>query len=100
MGVDQAKAKRETVPPQYKAEPYEESKKPGLDEILEPQNQSFNREWKVNTQPQNNEPESKKLEQSGKIKMSAGFNRASFEWVAPPEETSPNIQEDNPDQKI
>ena len=61
----EAETKREKVPEQYKAEPYEDKKVP------EPQGEDLKGQWKGETKTPEDEPEAKP-----RVKMSFGFNEA------------------------
>jgi len=71
----EAQTKRENIPPQYRAEPYDELKQPEIKPESQPQNNSVKDEWNAQTDlkttslNQEQKPE--------KVKMSAGFNTAS-----------------------
>jgi len=92
----EAQVKRENIPPQYRAEPYEDPKKPEEKTTSEPsQNNSVKDEWTAQVEPQTSKSEPGKPHRP---KMSERFNAESFNRASTPDSPAPPI--DDPEQKI
>lgn len=94
----EAQAKRKNIPPQYRAEPYEEPIQPETKETAETQqNNSIKDEWKTQAAPIISESES---ENFNRPKMLNKFNAASFDGTHPLKTKQPALNEDsNPNLK-
>ncbi|MBK7361500.1 MAG: hypothetical protein IPJ01_04085 [Micavibrio sp.] len=83
----EAQVKRENIPPQYRAEPYEDLKKPEEKTTSEPsQNNSVKDEWTAQVEPQTSKSEPGKPHRP---KMSERFNAESFNRASTPDSPAP-----------
>ncbi len=85
----EAQAKRENIPPQYRAEPYEEPKQPKIKTAYKPQNNSVKNEWKARAEPNIESPNQEHI-QKPRQKMSSGFNAASNNGTHLPHPAKPD----------
>ncbi len=92
----EAQAKRENIPPQYKAEPYKDPRQSGTKTAPEPsQNNSAKDEWKIKAAPITSESEN-----FNRPKMLNKFNAASIDGTHPLKTKQPSLNEDsNPNLK-